>query len=119
MREKGLQKVSHKKKQPPVLPQVTALGKLFRKKGCFDGKIFHFGDKVTYTFISEEKEVVSLHFDRQKQTIYHQGHNVANLALTPNQLNYMEQFSIELAKKPETKDFIQPFLECLNKIAGR
>lgn len=87
-------------------------GKFFEKNGVFDGKLFHARDKVTYTFVFN-KEVISLHFDQNKKTIFYKGHNIANLELSPIQISHLEQFGKELIKKNDTKKFASSYAEIL------
>jgi len=91
------------------------LGELFKKHGDLDGKLFHSSDKVTFTFVDEE-EVVSLHFDKSRKTIFLKGHNVRNIELTPKQRGYLELFEEELAKNEKTGHFVRSYSDLLKTI---
>ena len=80
------------------------LAKAFKKNGLYDGKVFHSEDKVTYTFLTDQ-EVVSLHFDLKRSSIFYKGHKIENLELTPEQKGQLEQFAKVLQEKPETASF--------------
>src|SRR5262245_5838281 len=88
------------------------IGKLFKKHGIYDGKLFFSPDKVTYTFLRDE-ELISLHFDKKKRTLFFKGHNMAHMSLDPQQLHDLEQFHQELAKNPKTKNFAPAFEQVL------
>lgn len=75
------------------------LGTLFHKKGVYDGKLFHAGDKITYTFI-DEREVISIHFDKRRGCIYYNGHSLTNLELTPQKISHLEQLREALSRSP-------------------
>ena len=98
----------------PLFSARPVYGKLFKKDGVLDGKIFHTAEKVTYTFVSNN-EVISLHFDRSRQTIFYKGHNINNLSLTPTQISHLELFKKELEKKGDTKIFVDPYKQALEK----
>lgn len=98
--------------QPIALPR-PGFGQLFKKHGALDGKMFHAQNKVTYTFVADE-EVISLHFDKARKTIFYKGHNIANLELTEAQLAHLQQFQSELAKKDETTHFARSYSDALN-----
>ncbi len=98
----------------PIFSARPVYGKLFKKDGVLDGKMFHTTEKATYTFISNN-EVISLHFDREKKTIFYKGHNISNLSLTPLQLSHLELFKKELGKKGEMQSFVRPYTEALEK----
>lgn len=91
---------------------LPRLEKAFQKHGAYDGKLFHSTDKVTYTFVADQ-EVISLHFDRLRKTIFYQGHNIDNLILGTEQIGYLEQFSQTITKNHETSDFVVPYSETL------
>ncbi len=87
---------------------------LFKKHGVLDRKLFHANNKITFTFVANS-EVVSLHFDSVRKTIFYKGHNVANLKLTPIQKEQLLQFKKELEKNPETESFAGPYSEVFEK----
>lgn len=98
----------------PLFSARPVYGKLFKKDGVLDGKMFHAAEKVTYTFVSNN-EVISLHFDRLKQTIFYKGHNINNISLTPTQRSHLDLFKKELSKKGETHSFLRPYTEAFEK----
>ncbi|MBX7148651.1 hypothetical protein K1X76_06155 [bacterium] len=96
--------------------EKPAVGQYFKKNGHFDGRLFHSMDKVTYTFISQAKEVISLHFDKTRNAIFYKGHNVANTPINAEQWDHLEKFKSAIASSNETKKFIIDITELLNKI---
>lgn len=102
--------VEHK---PGPFPGIRTLETVFQKNGLYDEKLFYSDDKVTYTFVSGE-EVVSLHFDKVKKTIFYKGHNIANLSLNLRQIHHLEQFRNALEKNPEAVVFAAPYSRTLN-----
>lgn len=114
MRGKGVQGIEGKQKAAPK-PYVEhpKFGTFFKKRGAYDGKMFHAKDKVTYTFVANE-EVVSLHFDRSRQTIFYKGHNISNIDLKPEQVEYLEQFREALEEDPETSNMVHAYNEVLH-----
>lgn len=95
-----------------IYPSLPQLEKAFQKHGAYDGKLFHSSDKVTYTFVADQ-EVISLHFDRVRKTIFYQGHNIDNLILGSEQIGYLEKFAREIEANYDTSDFIVPYSETL------
>lgn len=94
-------------------------GQLFKKKGIFDDKLFCSSTKVTYTFVAD-KEVVSLHFDRERKTLFYKGHSVTNMKLTPIHWQHLEQFGLALEKHPQGAKFAAVYhtaLENLRSVA--
>lgn len=94
--------------EPPVL------GRLFQKKGVYDGRLFHSSTKVTYTFVNE-KEVISLHFDKSRGAIFYKGHNIENSALAQGQVGHLQQFLDALKKEKATQPFVRPYKKTLKK----
>ncbi len=121
MRDKEVQELDRGNEpmevQPIALPR-PGFGQLFKKHGSLDGKMFHAQNKVTYTFVANE-EVISLHFDKTRKTIFYKGHNIANLELTESQVAHLEQFKSELAKNDDMTHFARPYADALkNSLAG-
>lgn len=114
MRAKGVQGFEEKQIAPPK-PYVEQpkFGTFFKKHGVYDGKMFHTKDKVTYTFVANE-EVVSLHFDRSRQTIFYKGHSIFNIELKPEQVGYLEQFREVLEEDPETNNMVHAYNKVLH-----
>ncbi|MBI2340711.1 MAG: hypothetical protein HYU99_10185 [Deltaproteobacteria bacterium] len=91
---------------------------MFKPHGVYDGKMFYTHDKVTYTFV-DNKEVVSLHFDKKRQAIFYRGHNIANLNLTDDQKRHLDRFAEELDKDPQTKSFSPIYSKALGAAMKR
>lgn len=108
--------------ETPPLPrpyvEIPNIDKLFEPHGVYDGKMFHTTDKVTYTFV-DNKEVVSLHFDKRRQAIFYRGHNIANLSLTDDQKNHLERFARELQKDSHTRTFAGAYSKALDTARKR
>lgn len=92
-----------------------SLGELFRKHGDLDGKLFHSSDKVTFTLV-DEQEVISLHFDKSRRTIFIKGHNIKNIEITEKQRGYLSLFQQELEKNERTGHFVKSYSEVLKLI---
>lgn len=112
-------KVLGEKLTPQITPrpyvEPTGLGKLFKRNGVYDGRLFHSMDKVTYTFV-DNQEVISLHFDKSKKAIFYKGHNISNVSLNPDQWRHLEIFQATLVEDPKAKDFVEPYKEILQSI---
>lgn len=105
----------------PVKPYVQppTFDRIFKKHGMYDGKLFTAPNRVTYTFVAE-KEVVSIHFDLLRKTIFYKGHNVANiLPLDSAQLQHVGQFRHALEKDPAGHPFIQGFDTTLQEVLSK
>lgn len=116
MRDKALgEELTPQKITPRPYVESTGLGKLFKRHGIYDGRLFHSMDKVTYTFVDNE-EVLSLHFDKSKKAIFYKGHNISNVSLGPDQWRHLEIFQTTLAGDPKVQDFVEPYKETLQSI---
>lgn len=114
MRDKGIRNASGHRlgRKSRRYVEVPSLGRLFKKKGAYDGKLFHSSNKVTYTFVSDDG-VVSVHFDMARKEIFYKGHNIENQKLNPMQLHHLEEFRMILEKKTETHSFVKPYAKAL------
>ncbi len=54
-----------------------------------DSMLAVYHDRLTYTFILD-KEVASIHFDRNRKEIFFKGHNIQNMQLSPDQLKALK-----------------------------
>ena len=91
--------------------KVTAprdLDSTHQKNGYYDGKIFYSDDKVTYTFVSED-EVVVLHFDLNRHSLFLKGHKISSLDIRENLQEFLGQFKKCLMDNPHTQKFVKPF----------
>lgn len=112
MKEKQLEEQNHEQFLRPYFARPN-YGRFFKKHGIFDGKMFQSNDKLTYTFVTHS-EVISLHFDRIKKTIFYKGHNIANINLGPDQLMHLGLFEKEIAKQPNLHEFQETFSQILD-----
>jgi len=113
-----VQKQTHERKaKPSARPyvQIPTYGKLFQPRGVYDGKMFHSGSKITYTFVYK-KEVVSLHYDRQRKAIFYKGHSVANMKLSADQIQHLQRFGSELQRNDQTRTFANAFNKILKSL---
>lgn len=101
----------------PVRPYVEppSFGRIFKKHGVYDGKLFQAAGKVTYTFVAG-REVVSLHFDQARRTIFYKGHNISNMELTQEELHHLEQFRHAIERNTSTKPFVSDFGKVLQSV---
>ncbi len=90
--------------------QNPALENLFNAGSQYDGQLMHSRDRVTYTFLTQT-DVVSLHFDRVRKTIYYKGHNVQNMVLTNEHKKHLEDFA--LAIENQAKPFLKAYKQTL------
>lgn len=97
---------------PRPYVQVPNIEKIFEPHGIYDGKMFYTSDRVTYTFV-DKKEVVSLHFDKNRQAIFYRGHNIINLSLTDEQKNHLGRFAKEMEKDPQTRALAADYSKAL------
>lgn len=67
----------------PVTLESTDLDHVLHKNGYFDGKLFYAHDKATYTFIHDD-DVITLHLDQTRKTLFFQGHKVTDLSFYPH-----------------------------------
>lgn len=99
--------------QPHIEP--PALGNIFKKRGEFDGKLFHSSKKATYTFV-EQQEVIALHFDKERKSIFYKGHNISNIRLSDVQRQHLELFQKALEKNPKTQPMVSAYKQALKAI---
>lgn len=119
MREKRVHEVKGTRRSPKKpFVEIPTIGKLFQPRGVYDGKMFHSAGKVTYTFV-DQKEVISLHFDRQRKAIFYKGHNILNIKLTSNQTQHLERFGVELHRDMGTRNFTNAFQKVLSAVTAQ
>ena len=100
---------------PRAYAESPFLGKYFEPHGLYDGKMFHSQDKVTYIFISES-EVVTIHFDLNRKTLFYNGHNIVNMTLREQEKENLSLFHEALRGSPDTHQlFYQTCGEILQK----
>lgn len=80
--------------------EPTDLDHVLQKNGYFDGKLFHARDKATYTFIHDD-EVITLHLDEARKTLFFQGHKVTDLTAHPHLDEFIGVFKKLLAQNPK------------------
>lgn len=88
--------------------QPLHLAEVYEKEGPYDGQLLARRDRATYTFLSH-KEVVILHYDRGRDEIFYNGHNLRHLHLLPEHLKNMEKFIQAMRSRPETAALSQSF----------
>lgn len=98
---------------PRPYVESPALSYYFQPQGFYDGKVFFTRSKVTYTFVFE-KELIVLHFDKAKKSLFFKGHNLENIAFeTPLEEHFL-RFQEIMGSKPETKKMLSAFNEALH-----
>lgn len=80
----------------------------YKKNGYFDGKIFYAPDRVTHTFLDGD-DVVVLHFDLNRNSLYFKGHRVTSLKGHDRLSGYLVLFKKCLQDNPRTRKFVRPF----------
>lgn len=109
------EKLTHHEKskefiQPRPIFEIPYFGQFFKKRGRYDGKLFYSTDKVTYTFVSDNKEVISLHFDKVRKTIFYKGHNLSNFSdLTEEQVKHLALFREVISHDEKANSFLRSF----------
>lgn len=94
--------------------EVPTLGRCFQKRGVYDDKLFFSRHRMTYTFISEDRELISLHYDALRHTLFYKGHDIRNLELNDVQLKHIEQFRTAILKDDQARDLVIQFDETLH-----
>lgn len=87
---------------------VWSLERVHDQKHYYDGKIFYGADRVTYTFVYDD-DVVVLHFDVSRQTLFFKGHRVESLAIHPQIREFLSSFKERLLENEQTKEFVESF----------
>ncbi len=85
-----------------------SLEHVHNQKSYYDGKIFYGADHVTYTFVYDD-DVVVLHFDVSRQTLFFKGHRVESLAIHPHIKDFLSSFKERLLENAQTKEFVESF----------
>jgi hypothetical protein len=85
-----------------------SLERVCNQKRYYDGKIFYGADRVTYTFVDDD-EVVVLHFDVSRQTLFFKGHRVESLAIHSQMKEFLSSFKERLLENEQTKEFLESF----------
>ncbi len=86
------------------------------KYGCFEGKLFTGKDKVTYTFIDKQDNlVVILHFDAAKGALFYQGHKVNQPTDDPKLLDYVMALKKIMWNHSKARGFIASLDATLSK----
>lgn len=88
--------------------KVPGLEEIFQKHGSYDGKIFCSASRATYTFIHED-EVIVLHLDLDKKTLFLKGHRITSLQDHPRLPEFLGQFKKCLQENPQTKEFVRSY----------
>jgi hypothetical protein len=89
----------------PVTLESTDLNHVLHKNGYFDGKLFHARDKATYTFIHDD-EVITLHLDQTRKTLFFQGHKVTDLSLHPHLHEFIAVFKKLLTQNDQAHHLV-------------
>lgn len=101
-------KAQRKRGRKPKNAKPIDLDYIHKKDGYYDGKIFYSYDKVTYTFVDKE-EVIVLHFDSTKSSLFLKGHKVLSMDMHPELEYYLSKFKKCLLDNPKTERFVKPF----------
>ena len=80
-----------------------------------DSMLAVYRDRFTYTFIMN-KEVSSIHFDRNRKEIFLKGHNILNMALTTEQVKALKAMSEILSNDEQGKLLFNEYLATLGHI---
>lgn len=109
-------KTPHHYQVPQNLEKSSkSLDQIIKSNGYNHGKLFHSHDKATYTFVYDN-EVISLHFNVQKQDLYLKGHKITNLEVHPLLNDFLLRFKKALMEDAETKHFIPLFDTTVNRL---
>ena len=81
-----------------------------------DSMLAVYRDRLTYTFILD-KEVASIHFDKNRREIYFKGHNVQNMELAPQQIKALRNLQGIISEDEQGKllfnDYVATLGHCL------
>ncbi|OGQ08939.1 MAG: hypothetical protein A3G32_02180 [Deltaproteobacteria bacterium RIFCSPLOWO2_12_FULL_40_28] len=108
-----LEGITPTEEKPRPYVESPALSYYFQPQGLYDGKVFFTRVKVTYTFVFE-KELVVLHFDRSKKSLFFKGHNLENMPFEASLEEHFLRFQKVMESKPETKKMLSAFNEALH-----
>ena len=103
-RERLMNEAAETAKRESPLEQIRRTGGVAhpvkREQGRpVDSMLAVYRDRFTYTFIMD-KEVASIHFDKAKKEIFFRGHNILNMALSPEQVKALKAVQ-EILKEDE------------------
>jgi len=86
-----------------------------KKNGYYDGKIFYDTDRATYTFIFEE-EVIVLHFDLNKKSLYFKGRLISSLEIHPELSSFLSDFKRHLQENSKTASFLKIYDQIVSSL---
>lgn len=73
-----------------------------------DSLLAVYKDRFTYTFILE-REVASIHYDKNKNEIFFKGHNIKNFDLSPPQMHALEGLKTILRQDERAKELVSDY----------
>lgn len=110
MEEKRLSPLEQIKKTGGIAHEVKSpVGR------AVDSMLAVYRDRLTYTFIMN-KEVASIHFDREKKEIFFRGHNILNIALSPEQIKALKDLQGVLAEDEQGKLLFNDYVATLGHL---
>lgn len=80
-----------------------------------DSMLAVYHDRLTYTFILD-KEVASIHFDRNRKEIFFKGHNIQNMQLSPAQVKALKDLQGVLMEDEQGKSLFNDYVATLGHL---
>lgn len=93
----------------------TDLDRIIRKQGYDSGRLFHSGDKATYTFVHGD-EVISMHFDLHRHDLFVKGHRISSFEDHPNLGEFLARFKKALTEQCSDKAFLNAFDTTISRL---
>lgn len=95
---------------------ITSLEETIQRNGYGEGRLFFSTNRATYTLI-HHNEVVSIHFDLNKQNLYWQGHKVSHLDEQDCLEELLSLFKRELVIRHAQRELVQAFDATVSKLS--
>lgn len=80
-----------------------------------DSMLAVYRDRFTYTFILN-KEVASIHFDKNRHEVFFKGHNVAGLTLTTEQIKALKGIQTILSEDEQGRLLFNDYVATLTHV---
>lgn len=104
---------------PSTDPQGEAarsLDEIIQKNGYGDGRLFSSASRATYTLI-HHNEVISIHFDRERQNLYWQGHKIRSFEDHDQLEELLLVFKHKLLDKKATRELLSAFDATISRLS--
>lgn len=95
---------------------LTSLEEIIQRNGYGEGQLFFSANRATYTLIHHH-EVISIHFDLNKQNLYWQGHKISRLDEQDCLEELLALFKRELVIRHALRELVQAFDATVSKLS--